>query len=104
MNQLELFEHIKNKYDWLDIDTITIDDLPNEEMKIIAQECGIDVALKLMMKCSGLYFNIPVNGFNSLKAKYILKNFDGQNSRRLALQLEVSLGFVLKVIRDSYYE
>ena len=102
MDQLELFSpqvDIDSKFDWLDLESVTIDDMPNDDMKFIAERCGISFAVKLLIDCGGLNLNIPKNGLNLLKAKYIKENFNGFNLKRLVTQLDISESFVRKVIR-----
>jgi Mor family transcriptional regulator len=76
------------------LENITIDDMPNQDMKLVAELCGIDVAVKLLQELGGVGIMIPKFGFRKVIQKYICDNFDGTNAKRLALELGVSLRFI----------
>lgn len=41
---------------------ITIEDMPNDDLLFVAKNCGIDVAVKMMLHLQGLSISIPRNG------------------------------------------
>lgn len=77
---------------------VMIDDMPNQDMKDIAEICGVEAAIKLLMNFGGLRINIPANGLNILEKRIILNEFDGhaQSIKKLAS----SLGTTEKTVRD----
>ncbi len=88
-----------NKYPW--IKNITEEDMPNEDMKIIAGLCGVDVAMELIDKAPGLLIRIPNNSFKHLKDAYILKNYDGTRGSvlKLAVECEVSDSYIYNTLK-----
>lgn len=83
------------------VDNITIDDMPNEMMKDIARECGIDAAVTLLLKFPGNLISVPSNGMNKIEKKIILSEYDGDamTIKRLARNLvkaESSIREILK--------
>lgn len=68
---------------WLN--ELTIEDLPNQDLQIIAGVVGLDIAIKLLVELAGFDFTIPKNSLSHLKNKYIAKKYDGTKSSRFEL-------------------
>ncbi len=85
-------------------DDITIDDMPNNDMKMIAEQCGIETAIDLIDKFGGLAFYIPreISSFRKAMVRYAKKNFDGRNLRELALELGVAQKTVERMLRQEF--
>ena len=83
--------------------TITIDDMPNDDLKFVAEEAGLKQALLLIFLLPGITINIPKNGLRRLKEKYIMKNYDGTKSKlnKLALECDLSPRYVYKLIKKN---
>ena len=81
---------------------ITIEDLPNEELKLIATYCGMEVVLVLINKLPGLTVTIPRFAYKKMIKAYVKKHYGGtRNSKReIALKWGVSELFVYNVIRE----
>ena len=75
--------------------TITIDDMPNDDLKFVAEEAGLKQALLLIFLLPGITINIPKNGLRRLKEKYIMKNYDGTKSKLNKLTITGSVQFIL---------
>ena len=57
------------------MENITIEDLPNDDLKFVAQCAGIKAALTLIFCLPGLILNIPKNALKKLKRTlYFKKN------------------------------
>lgn len=84
---------------WKEI--MIFEDLPNEDMRAIANICGIEVVLKLMEHMPGLIVNVPKNGMKKVKERYIVDNYNGHNVKELALICSVSLRHVYNVLNRS---
>ena len=82
---------------------ITSEDMPTENMKIIAETCGIDIAIKILKNLGGLSLYIPSSGISLIHNKYILKRYDGTRdcANRLALELGVSINYVYKILKQK---
>lgn len=82
-------------------ENITIDDLPNEDLKFVATFCGMEVALLLIKYSSGMTLHIPQNCFKELTKRYIIKNHDGTRAceMRLALTCKVTERYIRKLIK-----
>ena len=48
---------------------ITIDNLPNEDMKIIASVIGLEATIKIMSEFSGVTFAVPKKAMLAAKIK-----------------------------------
>lgn len=63
---------------------ITIDDLP-EDLKFIAEFCGMEVSLSLIKHASGMNLNIPKNCLNALIKSYIIRHYNGTRANILEI-------------------
>ena len=89
------------EYKGYKIDKITIDDMPNELFRDIADECGIDAAVSLLNRFAGCTIFVPSNGMNRVEKKIILREYDGEalTIKKLARNLgkaECSIREILK--------
>lgn len=64
---------------------LTPDDMPNEDLRTLAEELGVETALKVIDAWGGLSINIPRNPFRIFIINYILKNYDGTRSSMIQL-------------------
>lgn len=81
-------------------DLIGKDDLPNDDIKNIADICGMDTAIKIMENMPGLLVNIPKNGMRKVKNRYIAEHYNGHNVKELAVICNMSMRHVYNVIKD----
>ena len=82
------------------MDNISADDMPNDDLKFIAEKAGIRSALALIFCSPGLTVSIPKNAFNTVKEQYIIHNYDGTkySINKLAIECDLTQRFVYKVI------
>ena len=79
------------------------DDLPGD-LQLVAQECGMDVAIRLAEKMGSI--SIYIRPIDSLiaqkKEEYIKKHFNGSNHKELAIATGYSERWVYEVLnRDK---
>lgn len=77
---------------------LSVEDMPNEEMKIVATLCGIKTAMKLMKNLPGVTIYIPTKGIKILRDNYIYKAYDG--SRESVIKLCRMLRITQKQVRN----
>nr|DAU52998.1 MAG TPA: Middle operon regulator, TRANSCRIPTION.2A [Caudoviricetes sp.] len=84
---------------WMDY--IQPEDMPNDDLKFIAENAGIKPALALIFCTPGLTVNIPKNAFKTVKERYIVKKYDGTkySLNRLAIDCELSQRYIYKIIK-----
>ena len=84
------------------MENITIEDMPNDDLKFVAQCAGIKTALTLIFCLPGLILNIPKNALNNLKKRYIIKEYDGTKMtlNRLVVECNFSQRKVEGIIRE----
>lgn len=82
---------------WLD--SLKPDDFPGD-MQLVAQQCGVDVAVKLAEKMGSVrIYVIPIKRILAQKVgKYIIENFRGNNHKELAIETGVSESHVYDVL------
>ena len=78
------------------------EDLPGD-LKIVAQGCGMDVALSLAEKMGGVQIYIrPVEKLVSRKKEeYVRKHFTGRNHKELAVATGYSVPWVYKILSKA---
>jgi len=79
---------------------LTPDDMPNEDMTIVALEMGVDVAIKMCQSLGGLSIYIPGNGWREIRKRYIEKHRDDMNTKRMAITLGTTERWIRKVLND----
>ncbi len=75
---------------------LTIDELPNEELKLVADIFGVKITIKFMEELPGTLINIPKTGLNKCRNQYICQMYDGSKSSRmrLAIKFGVTEGYI----------
>lgn len=83
------------------IKEIRPEDMPSENLRLIADFCGVDTAINLMQNMAGINVYIPNTALTQLKARYIKKKYDGTRdcANRLALELGVSINYIYKILK-----
>lgn len=83
---------------WMDY--IRPEDMPNDDLKFIAESAGIKSALALIFCTPGLTVTIPKNSFKEVKERYILNKYDGTkySINRLAVDCGLSQRYIYKII------
>ena len=86
------------------MDKIDINDLPNDDLKFVAEMAGLYEALILIFVLPGITVNIPKNGLKRLKERYIIKEYDGTKLtlNRLVVECDLSQRHVEKIIKKHY--
>lgn len=89
---------------WMDY--IKAEDMPNDDLKFIAESAGIRSALALIFCTPGLTVNIPKNSFREVKERYILHQYDGRKYtiNRLAIECGLSQRYVYKIIKKHLHK
>lgn len=85
---------------------ITIEDIPEGAMRLVADLCGLDVAVSLMQNMKGLTISVPSNGFEKIEKKIILDEYDGttETLKKLALNLDLNEKTVRGILKDYKLE
>ena len=83
---------------WMDY--IRPEDMPNDDLKFIAESAGIKSALALIFCTPGLTVTIPKNSFKEVKERYIMSKYDGTkySINRLAVDCGLSQRYIYKII------
>jgi Mor family transcriptional regulator len=83
------------------LETLSVEDLPNEGLQYIANTCGMDIAKLLITHCAGMHFDIPLRPNRNAAKRHIELNYDGRNAKTLAREIGMSECFVYKVLREK---
>lgn len=87
----------------INIEDISIDDMPNEDFKDIFDIFGAEVALNFLTYFAGTQINVPLHGFGKIKKKILLQHYDGtrQSIRRLSPKLGITERTAITYIQES---
>lgn len=85
------------------VENITADDMPNDDLRFIAEKAGLKSALALIFFTPGLNVSIPKTAFKQLKDKYILNNYSGDkySMNDLSVKCEVSQRYIYRLIKNK---
>lgn len=83
--------------DW---NEIAIKDMPNSDMRQVAEILGVKAAVELMRNFGGTSIIVPKNGKSKLLEKYVIANYDGNYTtiKQLVRQSGLSQRRVLLII------
>ena len=89
-------EHPWTKY-------INMDNLPNEDMKIVANVLGLEATIKLMCELPGVLISVPMNATLPAKIEYIKEVYDGSKQCRVKLskQCDLSENYIYRMYRKN---
>lgn len=81
------------------------DDLPGD-LQLVAQQCGMEVAIKLAEKMGsvGIYIRPIDSLIAKKKEEYIKRHFNGINHKELALQTGISERWVYEILNREQNE
>lgn len=81
---------------------VTIEDIPDGNMRLVADLCGLDVAVSLMKNLKGLTIAVPSNGFSEIEKKIILQEYQGDTKslKQLALRLDLNEQTIRAILRN----
>ena len=90
---------LQNNKPW--VNKITPENLPNEDLKMVALLLGLEAAIKLMCEIPGVNISIPKNATLPAKVLYIMEKYDGTKKSRLKLAQECDLseGYIYRIAR-----
>ena len=82
---------------------ITPEDMPNEDLKFIAENAGVNAALALILHTQGLIVSIPKNALKQVKDKYILNSYKWSkySLNELAVECGVSQRYIYKLLEQK---
>ena len=67
------------------IEYITLENLPNDDLKIVAAIIGLTPTIQLMCEVPGMLISIPKNATLKARVEYIKKHYDGSKKTRYEL-------------------
>jgi len=82
------------------IKDLNIEDMPTGDMQLIAESCGLDVAIKLMREMGGMSIYIPKYPYFKLIER-ILSEKRIINYKKLAMLFGVTERYVLKILSQK---
>lgn len=82
------------------VNEMTVEDMPTEDMRNVAEDCGLDVAIILLKKMCNVNIYIPgQKRYKKVIEKFVIKNFNSTNAKLLAQACNISLAHVYEIIQ-----
>ncbi len=83
------------------MENVTIDDLPNDDLKLIAEVAGLKQAMLFIFLFSGVVVSIPNNPFTKLRDNYIMNHYDGTRTsiNKLATECGITHRHVYRILK-----
>ncbi len=93
--------NLKAEFDVL-VNSMTVDDMPNEDLRVMAEVCGPRVAISLMKNMEGVNIYIPKrDSFLRVAERFIIDKFNGKNAKSLALACKISQRKVYEIVEKE---
>lgn len=89
---VSVYENIKNT-------DISIEPLNNIYMLMVAQKCGMPVAIHLVETFPGHAIHIPRKGKSIMTQKLIKRDFNGNNQIELAVKYDLSIAYIYRILK-----
>ena len=80
--------------------TVTPEDLEGD-IALVAEQCGIDVAVTLVMKVGGTQLSVPKYALKRAAIRFIRERYDGTNAKVLALATGMTERFVYDTVANA---
>ena len=77
---------------------VRVEDMPSDDMRLVAESCGLDVALRLMQGVGGMSIYVPKNPFVILLERIIRQN-EEINYKELAMATGMTERYVRNLAR-----
>jgi hypothetical protein len=92
---------IRAEFDAL-IEAMSLDDMPSGDMKFVAEQCGVRIAISLLKNISGNWIYIPKrDAFKKIVDKIVIDKFNGSNAKNLAVACRISERHVYDIIEKE---
>lgn len=80
---------------------ITVNDIKHNDLRMIAEELGLEVALSFYEKFAGINILVPFNALREFQVEYIKKNQNNLHTKELALRLGITDRMVQEVLFEQ---
>lgn len=78
------------------------EDMPNDDLRLVAELCGVSTARVLLEKMAGTSLYIPSSGYSTLMKKEIQKKFNsGVSPNRLAVEYGISVQKIREITKGK---
>lgn len=83
--------------------SVTPNDMPNDDLKFVAENAGIKSAMALILLVPGVTVTVPKHALQTLKEKHIINSYDGTKFclNKLAVDCELSQRYVYQLIKKN---
>lgn len=78
-----------------------IEDLPSEDLRVLAEEAGVTAAVKISMRYGGTRFYVSRELPRKLAYMYVKKHYNGRNTKELVRAVGLSERTVQRWVQSS---
>lgn len=80
--------------------SVTPEDLDGD-IGLIAEQCGLDVAVQLILRVGGTQLSVPKYALKKAAVRYIRAHYDGTNAKALVMATGMTERFVYEVVANA---
>lgn len=86
------------------IKNLTYENLPNDDLKSLADIIGMELTIKVIFELAGIHISVPKNSGMLAKSAYVREHYDGTKKMRmkLAKDCDVSESYIYKIVKNRY--
>lgn len=83
--------------------TVTPEDLDGD-IALVAEQCGLDVAVRLVTRVGGTQLSVPKYAFKRAAIRFVREHYDGNNAKMLALATGMTERFVYDAVATAPFK
>ena len=76
---------------------MTVDDMPNDTLKMIAEHIGIEATVKLLELMQGAWMSIPRNWNQKIAKRYVRENYSG-DAKAMVYETGISRSKIYEIL------
>ncbi|MGI6394526.1 MAG: hypothetical protein ACOX2F_07345 [bacterium] len=78
---------------------MTVDDMPNDTLKMIAEHIGIEATVKLLELMQGAWMSIPRNWNQKIAKRYVRENYSG-DAKAMVYETGISRSKIYEILNE----
>lgn len=80
---------------------ITIDDIENRDLRMIAELFGVEIAIKFWQRFQGITISVPMNALTKFQHEWIKRNSKDMFPKEMAIKIGFSERYVQQIMSDQ---
>jgi len=81
---------------------VQLSDIPFGDARLIADKCGLEIAVSLILHCSGINLYIAKKSFHPFIVRYVHENKNRFSPKELASRLDASETYIRGILKQKH--